>query len=232
MKHLVLLTVVLAIAPSASASTIIWEAFGEVTRTTYIGGFGDTIPPPEFGHFGPPVGTPYEIRLSFDPDARVQTPLHPAPQPCSMTAASGSMVLGGFSYNLTGNVFTNGLFPADNCSTGPAQLAPSIDFFLFPLAIGPTPWGLDGYLELKYWDLIFTGGLAFPTTPTYDRDGALYSHNFFFDFRGPFAPTVADIEQPAAVPEPGTMALLGTGLAYGLARRRRAHGAADESRKR
>ncbi|HUQ89815.1 MAG TPA: PEP-CTERM sorting domain-containing protein [Vicinamibacterales bacterium] len=223
MKRIFALSVLLLWARDASAETIIWEAFGEVSWIGYTQFGGNSTPPPGWTHLGPPAGTPYSINVSFDPDARMQTPTSPAGAPCSTAAAQGTMALGGFNYALSGNIFTNALFAPMNCYVGDIQPLGSIDFFLFMTALDPDPWELEGthYLELKYFDLLHQNG-TFPTEPTMDRSGSLWFHSEpFFNFSGSFTPRLAAVEEATPVPEPGTMTLFGIGLALAARRRSR-----------
>ena len=222
-RRSLLVMVLVSISRMASAGPIIWEAFGDVASISYPVSGGASTPPPGWIHLGPPAGTPYSIRLVFDPTAGVQTPGHPG-EPCTMTAATGMMNLGGFAYGLSGNVFTNSLFPAANCYVGSLQPLGSIDFLMAMRALEPDPWDIGGmhFLELKYWDLVHQNG-TFPTTPTLARPGSLYLHEEnYFNVFGTFEPRLVDVQQPSPVPEPGTLTMVGFGLAVAARRKWRA----------
>ena len=220
LKQLLFLCVVVLISRPAFAATIVWEAFGELTSANYRFPFP---PPPDFPNQVPPVGTTYSLQLQFDPSASSPTPDAPPGSPCSFTAVTGSFALGGFSYGLSGNAFTSAQLPGANCLT--SQPPGAIDFFLAPTTIDTAaPWDLTSgtkYLNLRYFDLVHQDG-TFPTFPMFAFPGSLYFENDFFNFGAPFAPH-AVVDQAAPVPEPGSMTLLGIGLAYGASRYRRLH---------
>lgn len=219
LKVLMFVMAVVVFIPRAEAATIVWEAFGAIHSSAYT--FApDSERPPDYPHLKPPVGTPYELQLVFDLDTLRHTVGAPAASPCSMVDVTGSFGLGGYQYGLGGWAFTNSALPGTTCGPG---LTPDgwLEFFMFPSATDVAGAfnlndGGPNFLNPYYVDRDHRDG-SFPAVPAFDHDGTLYFQNDFFNFRAPFAPSVS-MTQPAAVPEPGTMSLLGLGLAY-VARR-------------
>jgi hypothetical protein len=208
LRH-VLLVSCLIVPHSAFAATIIFEAVGELTTSVSIwrGVDGTRLPPP--------IGTPYSVQVTFDPANVVPTPLGGS-SACNSAPASLSLNLGGVTFaSGGGNGFTNSLLPGTTCTDGGA-----IEFFFTGLTTSdPNPWPFDGphFLLLSYRDLLFQD--AFPTAPTPFGPGSLTLQNDYWRVDGAFTPAAASVEQPTAVPEPGTMLLVGIGLAV-VARRR------------
>lgn len=219
MRRTLLLSALLFLARDAAAGTIVWEAFGEITSLNYAPFHG--------GRIGPPVGTPYTLRLTFDPAAAMATPTGGASNPlCSTTSVSLTMDLGGFSYTGGGHVYTNALMPATNCYTAGVLREPgSTEFFLGLSSTDPGAWRLHEeprYLSLLYWDAFHQAG-TMATTPVPIGAGWMHFDSDFFNFSAPFRPALHGGEPTATVPEPGTMALVGVGLALAHRHRRRKH---------
>ena len=203
-----------------------WEAFGLTTfAVNRFPAPTEPLPPgPPPPPQAPPVGTPWSLSISFDPDAAFHTVLAPSPSsPCSTVGVTGTFTLGGTDYTLSGpsnQGFTNSGLPNSTCIDGPI-VDGTIDFFLFPVATEDDPWELRWspfFLLASYNDLVTNG--TFPDSPTYLQAGSLLFNNDSFQFGGRFAPTASGFEQPTAVPEPGTLTMLGIGLAIAARRRR------------
>jgi hypothetical protein len=192
---------------------VTWEAVGVLNRSTL--GHPNAPPLPR-----PPVGTPFSLSLTFDPSAAVPTPNAFAPD-CLMVPVSASLTLGGISYTSGGLGFTHAALPGTNCSFS--------EHTQFSLHNGFTttqddPWGISDRSNLliaSYHDLLVQD--AFPGVPT--GHGSFWLQYQFpdvlWEIGGPFAPVAVDVEQPAPVPEPGTMMLFGVGLAAVARRLRR-----------
>jgi hypothetical protein len=121
-------------------------------------------------------------------------------------------------------VYTNSFLPGNNCGSSPYPPG-ALEFFLVT-TVGPDPFNLNlgpRFLDLLYFDMLHTDG-TFPTTPTIGPpvNALLFKHDFF-EFGGSFLPQAAAVEQPAPVPEPGTLGLVGIGLALAARRRRRSN---------
>ncbi len=170
----------------------------------------------------PAIGTPYSVTLAFNPGAGAPTPTAPAGSPCSTTAATGTLNIGGASYSLAGNAFTNSQLPGTNCSPGAYTAPGAIEFFMSTTPLGADVLNLEQpprFLKLLYFDAVRQDG-TFPSTPTVGGPfNHLYFQNMFFNFSGPFVPSA--VTQPTPIPEPGTMALVGIGLAFAARRRLR-----------
>jgi hypothetical protein len=198
-----LLAACLLVANIASAATLVtWQSVGEITLSQYNG-----FPPPRT----PPVGTPYELTMSWDASTATSTVLSPAGSNCFSVNAAGSLAVGGMTYGLSGTGFTQAQLPGSNCSPGARTTQ-----FLFGLnEVGTDQWILgSGFMEVFLFNdlLIHT----FPERPSSAsaliqlRD-EVPSGIYLVQGRGNLAAVVA--EQPAPVPEPATVTLVGLGLA-------------------
>lgn len=157
----------------------------------------------------PPVGTPYQLTMTLDPSSAVPTPSSPPGSNCFMVDVSGSLSLGGHAFTMGGKGFTHATLPGSNCTPGFSQETMFV-MGLDPVAVTPWPWLEMSFMELWFRDLVVRD--AFPNAPTpefgglqiRDQSGAFLlgaSHNLHA------------VEQPTAVPEPGTLTLFGLGLA-------------------
>jgi hypothetical protein len=215
MKNSLMLLFALVAALPARAETVIWFDSGFLTSVD---------DPSRFP--GLTVGTPWSMQWSFDTNAP-QTPgfgTTPA-MGCGFSAmGSSTLTLGSYTYTSSGGrVWTNSNLPGDNCLR---TVPPSgvIQFeWLVDWAQEPGAWDLNGgpgLLIAGYTDAIFRSG-TLPSSPTLS---GLNTGLSFFSLDGPFpsfqdhtfAPMALDA---APVPEPATLTLFATGLAY-LARRR------------
>jgi len=207
-----LLCVSLLLPQIALADTIVtWVGEGTVTGSYH------QFP----NQMVPPVGTPFSLIMTFDP---TQAFPHPNPQGlgenCMIApGVSSSLNLGGYIYNGSNNLgFTNAMLPGTNCSeSGLTQF--SLHNTRTPSG---APWNLNdgGILILSYRDLLVQD--AFPSAPTTPLASLWYDsmQGPTWGFRGTLS--LAAVEQPAPVPEPGTLTLFGLGLAAVVRRRRRA----------
>jgi hypothetical protein len=198
-----LLAACLLVANVASAATLVtWQSVGEITLSQYNG-----FPPPRT----PPVGTPYEVTMSWDASTATPTVFSPAGSNCFMVNATGSLAVGGMTYGLSGLGFTQALLPGSNCSPG----ARTTQFLFGVNEVGTDQWILgSGFMEVFLFnDLLIR---TFPETPS----SALASIQlrdfvsaglYLVQGRGDLAAVVD--EQPTPVPEPATMTLVALGLA-------------------
>jgi hypothetical protein len=215
MKIFPLVLVALISASPARAATVVWFDSGNVTSVSFFGGFP-----------GLTIGTPWSMQFSFDPNAP-RTPLGgPSPAAgCGFSSIDSSVfTLGGFTYTSSGGrVYTNSFLPHTSCDepppTGMIQFEWSTSW-----TVEPDAWninGFGGYLIAGYRDAIFRDG-PLPTSPSltgFDTGFSFFQltdeARILFQDRT-FAPVALEA---SPVPEPGTVALLGAGLAW-LGRRR------------
>jgi hypothetical protein len=200
---IVLLVGSLLVANIASAATLVtWQSAGEIYRSQDLGSF-----PPRT----PPVGTTYELTMSWDASTATPTPLSPAGSNCFMVNATGSFAVGGMTYGLSGLGFTQALLPGSNCSPG----ARTTQFLFGVNEVGTDQWILGtGFMEVFIFNDLSIH--TFPETPTFPvasiqlRD-SVPSTMYLVQGRGDLA--VVGVEQPTPVPEPASMTLVSLGLA-------------------
>jgi hypothetical protein len=196
---------------SGADTLVTWVSEGEIRLSEY-GRVENT-------GLVPPVGTPYQLSMSFDPGALTPTPFSPAGSNCFTVPVSGSLTLPGVSYGLSGSGFTHGKLPGTTCSPGWSDTQ-----FLFGISDPTdTPWPVlgTGFMELWYTDLLVRD--AFPAVPTTNGLGfQIRDQVGSFLVMGNGNLQAAMPEQPTPVPEPATMTLFGLGLAAALRRARTA----------
>lgn len=209
-------------ATPTSAATITWFAANEVLS---VSPWADSFVGP-----GLTAGTPWTLTVSFDPNMAPARTIFPG---CNQySGVSSTMTLGSFSYtNSGGSIYTNAALPEVGCNgLLPEGLAGNINFWY-----GTGGWQAD---DPRAWDISRWGGITYaayyddlvkdgtlPSTPTFaphqGRYGGFEIENFELGtllYGGDVRFQRID-EQPAPVPEPATIMMLGTGLAL-IARRR------------
>ena len=219
---LFLSAILLAAYPAAAGTLVTWQGTGEVTQS-WPNRFG-------FPQAFPPVGTPLSVTLSFDPSAQFATnPGVPSAAGCMTVGFTGSLTLGGTTYtSRASNAFTHAQLPGANCVLGPGFGGPDSELTQFGFEGLQTPagaeWNLGSgrLLILTYRDALVRD--AFPEAPTAPFGADVWLIDLFQDQRWGFNGVVdlQAVDQTAAVPEPGTMTLLGLGLAAAAYRKRRA----------
>jgi len=212
-RTLVLLFALLSAVP-AGASPIIWFDSGTINSVNGSAAFP-----------GLTVGTPWNMQFSFDPDAPGTPGFGSTPSMGCNFYPMGSSVftLGGFTYTSTGGrVGANSNLPGSPCIGSPVgviQFEWAVDWTQEPGA-----WDLNtrGLLIAGYRDGIFRDG-ELPSVPT---PGTFSQGLGYYDAIGGGPPIffqafnfTPEALEASPVPEPGTLAMLGAGLAY-IARRR------------
>jgi PEP-CTERM motif len=206
---------ILVAATPAHAATITWEDSGVITFVN-INSINSLFP-------GLTVGTPWSLQVSFDPNGPA-TPAPGAPPGSNCNQydmGPTTFVLGGYTYtNPGGTIWTNAMLPQIGCLNAPNG---AIVFEWFGNGSGwtqePGAWNLNGpgFLLATYNDTFHTDG-TLPTVPSQGPDTAFRPGLTFWDSQAttnifqayPFTPTL--------VPEPGTLGMLGIGLAFGARR--------------
>lgn len=203
----------LLFARAAAADTMVtWQSSGQVTLSQYLGFTGTP--------FTPPIGTPYQLTLSFNPAAVKPTDLASNPT-CNSVAVTGSMNLGGYNYGLSGKGYTHAMLPGTTCSPGWFET----QFLIGVASPADSPWKIKGgFMEAWYSDLLVRD--TFPNAPTpvgsfgWQMRDDVSSPTFLVMAKGSLS-ALADPVQPTPVPEPGTITLLGLGIALAANKIRR-----------
>lgn len=220
LKRIGVFCVCLVLPQSALADTIVafadgfvtWEASGVTSR-----GFTDR-PSTAF----PPIGTPFTMTLTFNPSATRPTSGLPSNSHCVNVNLSGTLELGGVSFVSSGSSslgFTHAALPGTNCVPNDGGFTGFTQFSLPLQPVDGSPWDVSAaVLIASYRDLLVQD--AFPEVPS--GTGTWWIQSPIFNPRwevgGLFAPVA--IDQPAAVPEPGTLVLFSLGLAAAARRLR------------
>jgi hypothetical protein len=192
----------LAASPVAAGPLVTWEATGAISAITGVIGMDQPHPS---------VGTPVNLTLSFTPSSAVPSMGSLPGSGCMTVNLSASLTIGGYTWAGGGLGFTHAQLPASICNN-PTPFKET-QFSLHSMA-RPTdsPWNVSGtrIFVFSYVDLLVQD--AFPDTPTPSFGPFLWTVTE--GQWGLVAPmTFQAVEQPTAVPEPGTLTLLGLGLA-------------------
>lgn len=217
MRPSLLLVFAVAIATPVTAAPITWQDAGVIHGV--FDRNGNVLP-------GLTIGTPWSLQITFDPASPGRSTGGLGVSGCNTFDAGATVfTFGGFTYRASsGQVFTNSALPGTNC-TAPTGM---IQFnFYRQWTQEPGAWDLNlGALLPAYYDAVHSDG-SLPTDPTFNPIQGVFAGLFWhdvtgnrdFQFYSGFTPSLA--AQPTPVPEPGTLVLLGTGLAYAGRRRRR-----------
>jgi len=216
LKYLAMVLLLFVPVPAAAGS-ITWAASGTWTFVSDPQGYWP----------GLQVGTPWSLALTFDPTMSGQQIGGPSNPHCySYATGAAALTIGGFSYsNSSGNVFTNFQFPDVGCTESVLPSEPGLVTFLFlgPWSQQPGAWNLNGLasaFSVSYYDLLAVNG-TLPTAPTINPNLSAYDGIKLDLTTGSRNSQLFSEFAPSAVPEPGTMAMLGIGLASLFFRRMR-----------
>jgi hypothetical protein len=206
---------------NAAAATITWEDAGFIQGVSN----GTHLP-------GLTVGTPWSLQVSFDP-LGTPTSLASPGSGCDSSnnfysTGSTTFTLGAFTYQSAGGrVFTNSGLPYTACAghTGMVQFDWGAHWTQEPGAWNLNQFG--GVLIAGYYDANHSDG-SLPTAPVPNAFQGNFTGLFFndvsgfnaFQFYSSFSPSLQQPAQPAPVPEPATMSLMGVSLAVGASFRR------------
>ncbi|HYB93603.1 MAG TPA: PEP-CTERM sorting domain-containing protein [Vicinamibacterales bacterium] len=213
----VLLVVALLVSASARAASITWIDSGSVTFVS------DRANLP-----GLTIGTPWALEITFDPDApgnRLPGSV-PGGECYTYSTQSTTFTLGGFTYSRgPGKIWTNSNLPGQGCSS--AQTGRIQFEFVGGWIQEAGAWNLNQFIFLPYYtDVVRDGSLPRTPTPVGSVDALDFWGGFadgrpFIAFQdAQFTPALLD-DQPAPVPEPATIAMMGVGLAWGIGRSQR-----------
>ena len=195
---------VLAAHPAAAGPIVTWEGFGAVLLSN-AKPFVNVIPPP--------IGTPVSYTLSFDPALSQPTSGLPGTEGCVMVPVSASISIGGIAYSGSGIGYTKAQLPGSNCVAS-GNLT---QFSLHGVGNPPgTPWPFipgESLLVLDYFDPVKRD--AFPTQPPASTGSLFLTGKYLgahtWNFSAPVS--IQAVDQLTPVPEPGTLTLVGIGLA-------------------
>jgi hypothetical protein len=196
-------------SPLAADPIVTWEATGEIGSV--FGGASQSKPS---------VGTPVSLTMTFAPNQAVPTFGSSPGSGCMTVGLSASVNIGGYSWSGGGLGFTHAQLPGSTCGTSGLT-----QFSMHSMVAPPTdsPWDVSGtrIFVLSYVDLLVQD--AFPDVPT-----STFSRAHLFTVTSPESfwglsagLELRAVEQSAPIPEPGTMALLGVGLAAAVRSRKR-----------
>ena len=212
-KLVLLLCVALAVPAITAADTLVtWTSNGAVWISEYHR--------QQNNGFVPPVGTPYQMTLSFDRGAITPNQFGSPGDNCFAVPVSGSLTLGGVSYGLKGHGWTHAMLPGLTCAPGFPETQ-----FLLGLTFPPdNPWpaftSFRPFMEAWYRDLANSND--FPVMPVALGMGFQLREQFggmLVGGRGNLQGMSPG--ETVHAPEPGTLTLVGLGLAAAIRRARK-----------